>query len=299
MLLSIPCFSSAAAPLPKDDAPTRKPNILFLLVDDLGWADVGYQGNKQGITTPNIDRLASDGMIFTDAYAACSVCSPTRASIVTGKYPARLQLTSHIPSLGNDWNYGRPKDGAEFSIESGVPTRNWLPLEEESVGEAMKKLGYTTGFFGKWHLGHEPYHPKHQGFDVQVGTSNWGMPPSFYAPYKRTWKTPGNTRGFIQIDDLAKDVEGNEYLTNRLTNEAIRFIKADHDRPWFCYLSYHTVHTPIQPRKDLLARHKDKYAAMVASLDDSVGRLLAFLKTHGMEKKHGRRVHVGQRRLPR
>lgn len=265
---------------------TRPPNILFLLADDLGWADVGYQGEKKGVKTPNIDRLARDGMVFSDAYAACPVCSPTRASILTGRYPARLRLTSHIPSMGPDWTYGRPKDDAEFSEESGVATRNWLPLESKTVGIALRDLGYTTGFFGKWHLGHEPYHPVEHGFDVQAGTTNWGQPPAFYAPYRREWKRPGNPKGFLQIDDLAENAREGEYLTERLTDEAIRWIMSEHEKPWFCYLSYYTVHTPIQPRQDLLEAFGNgkgaTYLAMIASLDASVGRMLTFLEDSGL-----------------
>lgn len=265
----------------------ESPNILFLLVDDLGWADVGYQGEKTAIRTPAIDRLAEKGMVFTDAYSASPVCSPTRASILTGKYPTRLRLTSHIPSMGKTWSYGRPQGGSKFAIESGMETRNWLPLEEKTVGEAMKDLGYATGFFGKWHLGHEPYHPVNQGFDVQVGTSNWGQPPSFYAPYRRKWNRPNMPKDFLQIDDLAEDAGQDEYLTERLTDDAIAWIKANKGSSWFCYLSYYTVHTPIQPRKDLLERfpgESGKYPAMVASLDASVGRLAQFLEQEGLEE---------------
>ncbi len=259
-------------------------NILFLVVDDLGWADVGYQGNKPKIQTPNIDKLAKSGMIFTDAYAACPVCSPTRASIATGKYPTRLQLTCHIPSMRDTWDKGRPPNDAEFSTESGIDTRNWLPLEEKTIGEAMKELGYKTSFLGKWHLGYEAYHPDKQGFDVQVGTSNFGQPPSFHEPYKRIW--PRNQKKeFVQIYDIAKDAKLGEYLTDRLTKEAKGFIKANKNNKWLCYMSYYTVHTPHQGRKDLLARHGgNQYLAMIAALDESVGKLLECLKKEGLDK---------------
>lgn len=254
----------------------HKPNIVLLLVDDLGWADVGYQGNK--FSTPNIDELAKQGMVFTDAYAASPVCSPTRASIVTGKHPARLRLTSHIPSLGETWNHGRPQGNREFSIENGIETRNWLPESEVSIAEALKPLGYATGFIGKWHLGHEPYHPVNQGFDEQIGVTNFGQPPSYHAPYKRKWKG-----GEIVIDDLSKNAAKGEYLTDRLTNEASAFIsKHKGNKPFFCYVSYYTVHDPLEPRKDLVS--KGKYGAMIAALDESVGRILAHLKKEQLEE---------------
>lgn len=249
----------------------RKPNIVFLLVDDLGWADVGYQGKR--FKTPNIDRLAKEGMVFTDAYAAGPVCSPTRASIITGKSPARLGLTSHIPSMR--WDHGRPD--SEFSTESGVKTRNWLPTTEVSIAEALKPLGYTSGFFGKWHLGHEPYHPIRQGFDEQTGTTNWGQPPSYYAPYSREWRG-----GVIAIEDLKANAKPGEYLTDRLTEEACSFISRHKGKqPFFCFLSYYTVHTPLEPRKDL--RSKGAYGGMIAALDESVGRILSHLKENDLE----------------
>ena len=263
------------SPLKADRMGERKPNIVFILVDDLGWADVGYQGKK--FRTPNIDGLAKQGMVFTDAYAASPVCSPTRASIVTGKHPARLKLTSHIPSLGETWNYGRPQGNRAFSIESGIKTRNWLPESEVSIAEALKPLGYASGFFGKWHLGHESYHPVKQGFDEQTGVTNWGQPPSYYAPYRRKWKD-----GEIVIDDLRRGAKKGEYLTDRLTEEACSFIsKQKGNKPFFCYLSYYTVHTPLQPRSDLAS--KGKYGGMVAALDESVGRILAHLKQEQLD----------------
>ena len=255
----------------------KRPNIVFLLVDDLGWADVGYQSKK--FSTPNIDELAKQGMVFTDAYAASPVCSPTRASIVTGKHPARLRLTSHIPSLGETWNNGRPQGNREFSIENGIETRNWLPESEVTIAEALKPLGYATGFIGKWHLGHEPYHPINQGFDEQIGVTNFGQPPSYHAPYKRKWKG-----GEIVIDDLSKNAAKGEYLTDRLTDEACSFIsKHKGNKPFFCYVSYYTVHDPLEPRKDL--KSKGKYGAMIAALDESVGRILAHLKKEQLEDK--------------
>jgi glucan 1,4-alpha-glucosidase len=269
-------FAIMALPFFGEAKEIQKPNIVFLLVDDLGWADVGYQGKK--FKTPNIDRLAQEGMIFTDAYAASPVCSPTRASIMTGKSPARLKLTSHIPSLGKTWTYGRPQDDREFSVESGIETRNWLPESEVSIAEALKPLGYATGFFGKWHLGHEPYHPIKQGFDEQKCVTNWGQPPSYYSPYWRKWPT-----GDIQIDDLAKDAKEGEYLTDRLTDEACSFIsKHKEDGPFLCYLSYYTVHDPLQPRKDL--KSNGKYGGMIAALDESVGRIMSCLEKEHLEK---------------
>ena len=149
----------------------NKPNFVFILIDDLGWADVGCNGSRF-YETPNIDKLASEGMRFTDGYAACPVCSPTRASIMTGKYPARLHLTDYLV-------------GRRMRIDSPVlpaPYEHQLPTEEVTIAEVLKSAGYTTCHIGKWHLGEEPYYPEHQGFDVNIGGCEAGSPRSFFWP---------------------------------------------------------------------------------------------------------------------
>ena len=270
----------------------KKPNFVFFLIDDLGWMDVTCYGSSF-YETPNIDRLASQGMRFTDAYAACPVCSPTRASILTGKYPARLNITDWIP--GND-----PKNRQLL----GPSDLHELPLEEVTVAEAFKEAGYTTGFFGKWHLGDKDYYPEDQGFDMNKGGHWAGQPASYFYPYKnprKRWDVPG----------LEGGKEG-EYLTDRLTDESLKFIEQNQDRPFFLYLSHYAVHTPIQSKEELTDKYRMKlenmekpdapeylpemesrarqrqdnpvYAGMVHSVDDSVGRILKKLASLGLEE---------------
>ncbi len=210
----------------------RSPNVVFFLVDDLGWRD-GTCFGSGFYETPHIDRLAKEGVRFTQAYAACHVCSPTRASIMTGKSPARLGLT--------DWLPGR-KD-FPFQKLKNVVTRPHLPLEETTLAEAFKEHGYATGHFGKWHLGEDPFGPLQQGFDVQVPRWNKGWPNAGYqAPF--------------QLEGL-EDAPG-EYLTDRLTDEALKFIEAHREQPFFLYLSHFAVHDPIQGPLDLVKKYEEK-----------------------------------------
>ncbi len=235
-----------------------KPNVVFILIDDLGWADLGCTGSRY-YETPRIDQLARQGMRFTDAYAACPACSPTRASILTGKYPARLHLT--------DWIPGHTPPHKKLLIPDW---RKYLPLEEVTIAEALKSAGYATAAIGKWHLGPERYFPERQGFDLNVAGSNAGAPRSYFYPYG---KRPQLREG-----------KPHEYLTDRLTDEAIRFITAQRGKPFFLYLSHYAVHTPIQAKPALTAKYQDKpgskgqaspvYAAMVDSVDQSVGRIM-------------------------
>ena len=211
-------------------------NIIFFLVDDLGWRDVGSYGSSF-YQTPNIDALAKEGVRFTDAYAACHVCSPTRASILTGRYPARLHLT--------DWLPGR--DEFPFQKLKNAPIHQELPLNEITLAEALKEHGYTTAIFGKWHLGEEPHGPLAQGFDVQIPKWNKGWP-------KRGYHAPFELEG---IDD-----EPGQYLTDRLTDEALSFIEANEEGPFFLYFSHFTVHDPIQGRHDLVEKYKKIHKQM-------------------------------------
>lgn len=211
----------------------EKPNVVFFLVDDLGWTDVGCFGSSF-YETPNIDNLANEGVRFTSAYAACHVCSPTRASILTGKYPATLQLT--------DWLPGR-KD-FPFQRFLNVKTRQHLPFEEITIAEALKEYGYSTGIYGKWHVGEAPSLPDAHGFDIHIPT-NWakGWPNAgYHSPFK-----------FEGIEDN----EGT-YLTDRLTDEALKFIENNKDQPFFLYLSHFAVHDPIQGRQDLTEKYNAK-----------------------------------------
>ena len=217
------------------DPPSPQPaNIVFFLVDDLGWTDVGCYGSSF-YETPNIDQLATEGVRFTNAYAACHVCSPTRASIMTGKYPARLDLT--------DWLSGR-KD-YPFQKLKNAEIHQQLPLEETTIAEALKQRGYATGHFGKWHLGEDPAGPLQQGFDVQVPRWNKGWPKAgYHAPFK-----------FDGLGDKPGD-----YLTDRLTDEALTFVEQRKYQPFFLYFSHFAVHDPIHGRPDLVEKYRKKLA---------------------------------------
>ncbi|MGA2866619.1 MAG: sulfatase [Verrucomicrobiota bacterium] len=255
--------------------PAARPDFVFILVDDLGWADVGCFGS-QYYETPHIDRLATQGMRFTEAYAACPVCSPTRASIMTGKYPVRLHLTDWIPGEGDE-----PTHALRVP-----PWRQFLPLEEVTLAKALKSAGYVTASIGKWHLGGPKYYPEHQGFDLNIAGGDIGHPASYFWPYEgKTHTVPGLKAG---------GQEG-EYLTDRLTEAAEKFIEANKERPFFLYFAHYAVHMPLEAKPALLAKYRAKrpsggqknpvYAAMIESVDDSVGRLLRKLQALGLEER--------------
>ncbi|MBL8221433.1 MAG: sulfatase [Bryobacterales bacterium] len=236
-----------------------KMNVIVILADDLGAMDLGCYGSKYH-ETPNLDALAAGGMRFTQAYAACPVCSPTRASIMTGKYPARLQLT--------DWIPGRRQWSAAKLLTPAFEQA--LPLKEVTVAEVLKPAGYTTASIGKWHLGGDGFLPTEQGFDLNVGGTERGSPPSYFPPYK----IPG-------LDGRGEQ----DYLTDNLTARAEQFIESNKEKPFFLYLPHFAVHTPLQAKKDLTAKYERKaegmkaqsrpvYAAMLESLDEGVGRIL-------------------------
>ena len=224
----------------------KEPNIIFFLVDDLGWSDVAIYGSSF-YETPNIDQLAKDGIRFTQAYAACHVCSPTRASILTGKYPARLQLT--------DWLQGRslilPRTDYDYENLKSAKFYQQLPFEEITIAEELKSNGYKTAIFGKWHLGEDPSGPLAHGFDLHIPKGwNKGWPKAgYYAPFK--------------LDGI-EDSEG-DYLTNRLTDEALKFIDQNKKEPFFLYLSLFSVHDPIQGRPDLVEKYQKKLNKLSSS----------------------------------
>ena len=272
-LLLSPLAELHAADAPK---PAGKPNIILFLIDDLGWRDLGCQGSTF-YQTPNIDRLAKEGVRFTDAYAACAVCSPTRAAVLTGKYPARLLLTDWLPS--GRWN---PKS----KLREGRFVRG-VPLEEVTLAEALRESGYRTASIGKWHLGSEPFSlPEHHGFDVNIAGNAHGAPGSYFFPYAGDWSIP--TTGKRATWNVLPDGKPGEYLTDRLTDEAVKFIRDTRDKPFFLYFPHYGVHTPLQAKADMIAKYeripeaqrqgKPEYAAMVESVDESVGRVLATLK---------------------
>ena len=270
-LIAVLCWSGCSV-RPGPATNSAKPNILFILVDDLGWADVGCFGSTFH-ETPNIDRLASEGMRFTDAYAACPVCSPTRASIMTGQYPVRHGITNYI------------RGDHRLPYSAVTPPKNvyQLPLEEVTIAEALRGAGYATGHIGKWHLGGDGFLPQDQGFDSNYAGTSSGMPRSFFYPQ---WE--GNP---------PVEARAGEYLPDHLTDRALEFIESNHQRPFFLYLPYYAVHIPIEAKPEPTARfeakrtpglvpgkdqHNAVYAAMIHSVDENVGRLLDKLENLGI-----------------
>ena len=266
-----------------------KPNIVFILIDDMGWTDGGCFGSKY-YRTPNLDKLAASGMRFTQAYAACAVCSPTRSAIMTGKYPARLHIT--------DWISGEkaPKN-SRFRLPDW---QQHLPLEETTIAEALKQRGYATAAIGKWHLGGPEFYPQHQGFDLNVAGGDIGSPASYFWPY-------GATNASHRVPGLAEQggAKG-EYLTDRLTDEALKFITANRDHPFYLYFPHYAVHAPLMGKEEEVEEFRQipgangqsnaVYAAMLKSVDQSVGRVLQKLEELGTRRPHDRGLYLGQRR---
>ena len=265
----------------KADQP--KTNVVFILIDDLGWRDLGCYGSNY-YKTPNIDKLAKEGAQFTDAYAACTVCSPTRAAIMTGKYPARLLLTQWLPSGRWSRTGHKMKEGRYISN---------LPLEEVTIAEALRENGYTTAFIGKWHLGTETYYyPEHQGFDVNIAGRDYGAPGSYFFPFTGKWRIPTTGKTLHKKKPLSG--KKGDYLVDRLAAEAEGFIRGNAGKPFFLMLSHYAVHTPLQGKPNKIAKYdvvsklkqqgKPAYAAMVESVDDSVGKVTGVLRELGLEE---------------
>lgn len=300
----------------KSDSP---PNIVLILVDDMGWTDLGCYGSSF-YETPNIDRLASGGMRFTDGYAASSVCSPTRASLMTGKHPVSTGVT--------DWIKGRLEMEPRYKRFMKLlpaPFDYNLALKEETLAEALKARGYRTGIFGKWHLGEEESHwPENQGFDVNVGGWKRGAP--YYPNYDWRTDTWGEDSGFVSPykNPRLEDGPDGEYLPDRLTDETIEFMKANDESPFFAYLSFYAVHNPMHAKPEKREKYERKreklglnqvdpfvrylpwmvrhdqpypnqfksrviqsnpvYGGMVESVDENVGRVLDQLETMGLDE---------------
>jgi len=238
-------------------ASVNRPNVVLILADDYGWKDLSCYGSDF-YETPNIDKLARDGMKFTQAYSACTVCSPTRAAILTGKYPARLHVT--------DWIPGQMPENPRLIVPDWT---KYLPLGEVSLARAFHNAGYATASIGKWHLGGEQYFPDKQGFDINIAGTEAPNPKTYFSPYK--------------IATL-KDGPDGEYLTDRLGDEAEKFIEAHKDKPFFLYFPEFAVHLPLQGKREIVAKYEKKvragvaqtnavYAAMIESVDDTVGRV--------------------------
>ncbi len=277
-----------------------RPNIIFILVDDMGWKDLSITGSTF-YETPNIDHLATSGMRFSNAYAACPVCSPTRAALLTGKYPARLKITNWIDARGTSHPVKAKYIDADYLKQ--------LPLEEKTIAESLHEVGYTTWHIGKWHLGGSGFYPTDQGFDVNVAGCNMGHPwKGYFSPW--------------QIPTLEEGPQG-EYLTDRLTDEAIKLIRKNaqlpNAKPFYLNMWYYSVHTPIQAKQDKInyfierkkklgldllkqndifgeedgsslipryygqkikyrkVQNNVQYAAMLSSLDDNIGRIIKVL----------------------
>ena len=252
------------------DVTTDRPNIILFLVDDLGWSDVGFMGSDF-YETPNIDKLANEGMVFTNAYANCSNCAPTRASLLSGLYTPRHGV----------YTVGSSERGAD-SNRKIVPVENkkFLASDFTTVSEVLKEGGYKTCHIGKWHLENDSTTtPEAQGFDVNIGGNHQGHPKSYFSPYK---------------NPNLKDGDVNEYLTDRLTDEAINFIDKNHKNPFFINFSLYAVHTPIQAKDSLIDKYKNKnvsdeqdnpyYAAMIESVDVNLGRLVKKIRDLKLEE---------------
>lgn len=266
---------------PEPELPT---NVVLIIIDDLGWTDTGVYGSSF-YETPNIDALAASGARFTQFYTASPVCSPTRASLMTGRHPARLDLTNWIGGEQNG-----PLIQADYVRQ--------LPHAEVTIGEAFRDHGFATGYIGKWHLGGEGFLPDTQGFDFTFAVNEAGQPGSYFPPYENPdWP-------ITDVPDLAGDPQ-DSYLTDRLTDVALQFIETNRDRPFFLVLSHYAVHTPLQAPFEAVQRYELKagnlgpdddenyesegesstklrqdhptYAAMVESTDVSVGRILSML----------------------
>jgi arylsulfatase A len=286
LILLAPLFFSApflrGESRPSAITTTEKPNILFILIDDMGWKDIGCSGSTY-YETPHIDELASEGIRFLNAYSAAPVCTPSRGAIFSGKYPARTKLTNVFWGQAgpDDRIYDQTKYRGEKDQYFEARNRHVLPSTEVILSQAFADGGYTTGLFGKWHIGECPgYYPENRGFHVAKGyrTKTGGTPH---------WMN--NFPNAANLDDADKDA----YVADVLTSECIDFITENKSEPWMAVLSHYLVHSPIKPKPEKLARYKTKpttdqtnpgYASMVESVDESVGQVIQTIKDLGLEQ---------------
>ncbi len=290
----------------------KQPNVIVVLVDDLGWKDVGFAGSTF-YETPNIDKISKKGMIFSNSYSASAVCSPTRAALLTGRYPARIGI--------NDWIRGSfsgvTAENALRNNSSGYDTLlnaklltpknpHWMENSEVTLAELLKENGYTTCHIGKWHLGFDDWYPEQQGFDENYGGSDFGEPPNYFDPYES---------GRYVIESLPSRKHG-EYLTDREGDEAVNFIKRNLHNPFYLNLNHYAVHTPLQSKQTLTDKYIEKaandskikdwnsdedgfrqkvktqipldgqrnpvYAGMIESVDDAMGKILEVLEENDL-----------------
>lgn len=272
LLVVITLMSGCLRGAQSASAADRRWNVVLILADDLGAHDPGFAGSRFH-ETPNLDRLAAEGMRFTQAYSACTVCSPTRAAVMTGQHPARLKIT--------DWIRGHDAPRAKLRPPTWTMA---LPLEIPTLADRLAGLdgGYTTAHLGKWHLGGEGFEPERQGFQQNLGGDHRGQPPSYFVPY-----------GLPRLSDGPVG----EYLTGREGAEAVRFVREHKDRPFFLNYCPYAVHTPLQAPSNLVAKYHDKasrvggpqtnavYAAMLERLDAAVGSLREALHEAGIEDR--------------
>jgi len=270
-------LSAAAATLPgctssdwrlADNTGGNKPSFVFIFIDDMGWKDLGYMGSKY-YETPNIDKLAGQGVVFTSAYANAPNCAPSRACLMSGQYTPRHGV----------YTVGSSERG-NAQLRKLIPIKNNTTLDPNvvTIAEALKSAGYVTASIGKWHLGRgAETGPEGQGFDVSIAGGRTGGTRRHFSPY--------------YLNNLTDGPEG-EYLTDRLTDEAIKFMEANKNKPFFLYLSHYAVHTPIQAKKAITEKYQNKnphdghnnptYAAMIESVDQCVGRILKRIDELGL-----------------
>ena len=283
VLLLVSTYVALSAPSIADQS--KRPNVLFILADDLGWADTTLYGHTNLYQTPNIDRLAKRGMTFTRAYSASPLCSPTRSAILTGLSPARTGITTpgcHLPQVVLQATSGKTAPPGNKSIQP-VPVSR-LKTEYYTLAEALKDAGYATGHFGKWHLGHEPYSPREHGFDIDIPHHPGPGPAgSYVAPWK------------FKDFDHDPDVP-NQHIEDRMAQEAVTWLEKHRDEPFFLNYWMFSVHAPFDAKRSLIDKYRSRvhpkdaqrsptYAAMVESMDDAVGTLLDAIDRFGLADK--------------
>ncbi|MEC9094130.1 MAG: sulfatase [Planctomycetota bacterium] len=305
-MVVVPFFQlpvSGSAQLLSEEPAQQRLNVVLVLVDDLGWMDLGCQGSDL-FETPHLDRLAEQGMRLTNGYAACAVCSPTRAAVQTGRYPGRLFVTDWIRSRFQGGRIPADKINPCLApIEQWrgkkvlcPPNALWMESSETTIAEVLKSQGYQTCYIGKWHLGTDDWYPQKQGFDFNFGGCDYGQPPSYFDPFNQ----PKGRHEMLRagIPGLPGRQPG-EYLSDREADEAVGFIERHKDQPFFLQLANYAVHTPIQAKAGVTQKYQDKiknskvplkqknakYAAMVESVDDAFGRIQATLEKFKLEER--------------